>query len=65
MSIAKEVLIEELEEQIHPENVEDVIFWALEFYVKNKKEETMGKLVASYLVKKIEDTENKTRAKFN
>ena len=31
-TIAKRVIIEELERQWHPERVEDVIFWALEYY---------------------------------
>ena len=30
MSKAKEILLDELNEQGHPEKVEDVIFWALE-----------------------------------
>lgn len=65
MSIAKSVLIEELEEQSHPEKVEDVIFWALEFYAQNKSEPTFGKLIASAIVARIKEVEGEIRAKSN
>lgn len=65
MSIAKNILIEELEEQGHPEKVEDVIFWALEFYAKNKPGNTWGKIIASAIVQNIETQEAEIRAKSN
>lgn len=59
---AKDVLLEELDEQGHPVMVEDVIFWALEYYAENfdKGNPTNGKAVASYLVKRIKEQEQKT-----
>ncbi|SFB80850.1 hypothetical protein SAMN05421780_101571 [Flexibacter flexilis DSM 6793] len=35
MSIAKQIILDELESQTHPEWVEDVIFDALEFYANS------------------------------
>ena len=61
MSISKQVIIKELEEQVHPEKVEDVIFWALEFYAHNKKENTLGRVVASSIVDNIKTEENRIR----
>ena len=56
MSKAKEVILEELREQRHPERVEDVIFWALEYY-SNKKENTWGKIIAKCIVDDIKESE--------
>lgn len=59
---AKDVLLEELDEQGHPVMVEDVIFWALEYYAENfdKGNPTSGKAVAYYLVERIKEQEQKT-----
>lgn len=48
--------MKELREQRHPERVEDVIFWALEYY-SNKKEDTLGKVIASCIVDEIKESE--------
>ena len=58
MSKAKEVLLFELDEQMHPERVEDVIFWALEHYA-NRNEGTWGELIAYSIVKRIQEAEIK------
>ena len=55
MNKAKEIILEELKEQIHPERVEDVIFWVLEYY-SNKKENTWGKIIAKYIVDRIKNS---------
>ena len=39
---AKEIIIDELENGIHPEKVEDVIFWALEYYCTHRRKGTWG-----------------------
>ena len=55
---AKEILIDELNEQMHPERVEDVIFWALESYAKSKPEDdTWGKHIAYAIVQRIKEEE--------
>lgn len=58
MSIAKGILIDELNEQGHPEDVESVIFWALEYYAENKKENTWGKAIAHAIKQRILDEES-------
>ncbi len=58
MSIAKKILLEELTENTHPEKVEDVIFWALEYYCENRKQGTMGEMVAYAIKQRILDAEN-------
>lgn len=55
--IAKQIILEELEENTHPEKVEDVIFWALEYYAKNFPDPTFGKSIASAIVSRINDAE--------
>jgi len=57
MKLSKEILLNELEEQMHPEPVEDVIFWALEAYAK-KKPNTWGRAIAYSIVKRIEEAEH-------
>jgi hypothetical protein len=57
MSKAKDIIIDELNEQIHIENVEDVIFWALEYYAENKTESTQGKAVAYAIKERILEEE--------
>lgn len=60
--IAKEIIFEELEENTHPEKVEDVIFWALEYYANNFPEPTFGKVIASAIVGRIKDAEAESEA---
>ena len=55
--IAKQILIDELQENTHPEKVEDVIFWALEFYAKHKADPTFGKIIAQAIVDRIKECE--------
>jgi hypothetical protein len=76
MSKALEILLDELNEQAHPERVEDVIFWALEAYSQSEPKDTLGKIIA-YAIKerileaeandqsttKIEELETKTKNK--
>lgn len=57
MTIAKKILLEELEEQAHPERVEDVIFWALEYYHKNRKKGAWGETIAFALTENIKYAE--------
>lgn len=59
MTIAKKVILQQLEEQGHPERVEDVIFWALEAYSKTAKPKTWGKTIAYALVQEIKEKEVK------
>ena len=67
MTIAKKVLLDELDQDIHPEKVEDVIFWALEHYAKSKKglPKTFGVIIAGYLVDRINEEEAKHSAANN
>lgn len=60
---AKDVILEEMDEQGHPVMVEDVIFWALEFYVHNydKGFASNGKAVAHSIVRRIKSREGKQR----
>ena len=60
MNKAKEIILDELNEQMHPEKVEDVIFWALEHYV-NRKEGTWGERVAYWIVQRIKEAERDIR----
>jgi hypothetical protein len=62
-NVAKKILIEELEEQAHPERVEDVIFWALEYYYNNRKLGTWGETIAFHLIQRIKDAENDCKSK--
>ena len=61
MSKTKKVLLFELEEQMHPERVEDVIFWALEYYYKNRNKGTWGEIIAYSIVRAIEEAEGKIK----
>lgn len=56
-TIAKKIIIEELEDQAHPEPVEDVIYWALKYYSEHKKG-TWGSTIANCIVSRIEEEEN-------
>lgn len=55
----REIILDELNEQMHPERVEDVIFWALESYAKSKTEyDTWGKCIAYAIVQRIKEAES-------
>ena len=58
-SIAKQILLDELSEQAHPEKVEDVIFWALEHYANNPPEgvSTWGGAIAYAIKERILEAE--------
>ncbi|WP_413513242.1 hypothetical protein [Myroides odoratus] len=62
-TVSKRVILEELEENTHPEMVEDVIVWALEYYAENKKENTWGKTIAGAIVNRIKTEEAKENDK--
>jgi len=55
--IAKHIISDELEENAHPEKVEDVIFWALEYYADNYPQPTWGKTIAKSIVSRIKEEE--------
>jgi hypothetical protein len=57
MNIAKKIILDELNEQSHPERVEDVIFWALEYYCENRKHGTWGETIAYAIKQRILDAE--------
>lgn len=57
MSKAKEVLLFELDEQMHPARVEDVIYDALNYYYENNNNETWNEMIAYSIVKAIEEAE--------
>ncbi len=59
MSIAKKILLDELKEQTHPEQVEDVIFWALEVYAKTEPKKTWGRTIAKAIINRILEAEKK------
>ena len=58
--IAKEIILDELIENSHIENVEDVIFWALEDYFKSKQ--SNGSIVAYAIIQRIKDAELKWKS---
>jgi len=62
MSKAKEILLDELTEQGHPEKVEDVIFWALEAYAKSEPKGTWGRTIAYAIKQRIIDAEKSESA---
>lgn len=62
MSKAKEILLDELEEQGHPEKVEDVILWALEHYAKSEPKGTWGRTIAYSIKQRILDAEKSESA---
>lgn len=55
-TVAKRVILEQLDEQPHPELVENVIFWALEHYAK-RGQGTWGETIASAIIAEILDEE--------
>ena len=66
MSIAKEILIEELNEQKHPVNVEDVIFLALKAYTNTEfpysKTKTTARFIACDITDRILEAEEMARS---
>ena len=54
------ILLDELQEQTHVENVEDVIFWALEEYSK-RKTGTLGEAVAFAIIERIKEEESQIK----
>jgi len=62
--IARKIILDELEENTHIEQVEDVIFWALQHYAK-RGEGTNGELVAYSIVSRIEEEEIKYQQENN
>ena len=50
----KRILLFELNEKAHIENVEDVIYWALEYY-SEKKDDTKGGVIAFCIKQAIDD----------
>jgi hypothetical protein len=57
MSTSKEILLDELNEQRHPEKVEDVIFWALKAYAKSEPKGTWGRTIAYAIKERILEAE--------
>ena len=57
MTTAKIILLDELNEQAHPERVEDVIFWALEHYAKSEPKGTWGRIIAYAIKERILEAE--------
>ena len=57
MTTAKKILLDELNEQAHPERVEDVIFWALEHYSKSEPKGTWGRVIAYAIKERILEAE--------
>jgi len=50
------IINQEIQENSHPENVENVIFWALEYYAKRGKG-TWGETIACAIKERILDAE--------
>lgn len=61
-NLSKKIILDELIENSHVEKVEDVIFWALEKYYKEKN--TNGSLVAYAIVQRIKDAEKEGEEEF-
>ena len=59
MNISKKVLLNVLEEQSHPVNVEDVIFFALRHYYETSRGGNIYKAVAYSIINRIEEEEAK------
>ena len=54
--LSKKIILDELIENSHIENVEDVIFWALEEYY-HQNYMTNGSLAAYSIIQRIKDAE--------
>jgi len=50
---AKEILLDELNEQVHPVQVEEVIFWALGLYANTQHKAQWGTIVAATIRDRI------------
>ncbi|MBL7997950.1 MAG: hypothetical protein JNL32_04855 [Candidatus Kapabacteria bacterium] len=59
MTTAKQILLEELNEPVHIEPVENVIFWALEHYANSEPTNTIGRHIAYAIMQRIKDAEAK------
>jgi len=59
MSIAKQIILDELREQSQVEPVEDIIFWALEHYANSKYKSTTGAVGAYCIKQRILEAEKK------
>jgi len=57
MTIAKKILLDELNENAHPEQVESVIFWALEHYANSEPKGTWGRTIAYAIKERISEAE--------
>lgn len=57
MGIVKEILLDELNEQRHPELVENVIFWALEYYANSDPKGSWGRIIAHSIKERILEAE--------
>ena len=57
MTTAKKILLDELNEQAHPEKVENVIFWALEHYANSEPKGTWGRTIANGIKERILEAE--------
>lgn len=57
MTTAKKILLGELNEQTHPEKVENVIFWALEHYANSEPKGTWGRTIAYAIKERILEAE--------
>lgn len=57
MTTAKKILLDELNEQGHPEQVENVIFWALEHYANSEPKGTWGRTIAYAIKERILEVE--------
>ncbi len=57
MTTAKKILLDELNEQGHPEQVENVIFWALEHYANSEPKGTWGRTIAYAIKERILEAE--------
>ncbi len=58
---AKRIILEELKENTHLENVEDVIFWALEHYSDSEPAGTWGRVIAYAIKERILSEESKEK----
>jgi len=57
MSIAKKIILDELQEQVHPIQVEDVIFMALKLLSKSKPQDKWSKTIAFCIKERILEAE--------
>lgn len=65
MSISKKILIDELNEQMHSEKVEHVIFWALELYANNIASGLVSSAIAFSIIERIKERERIIKSESN